>query len=64
MLFGKKSHKYFAQNPMENAIAHTVLGIGIGFLLTYPMAASHPVRWGLAFILAGLAWHAYAMRQK
>lgn len=60
LLFGKKATKYFTKRPLENASAHILVGIGVGFLLTYPLAGVHPVRWGLAFLAAGVAWHLYA----
>lgn len=53
----KKMKKYYSKNVSENSIVHLIIGMGIGFLLTYPMAGPHPVRWGLAFITVGLVWH-------
>lgn len=60
--YSKKVNKYFAKHPWENSIAHTLLGLGAGFLLTYPLVQSHPVRWGMVFIILGLLMHAKAMR--
>ncbi len=56
--------KYLSRNAGYNAIVHMVLGIGIGFLLTYPLAGTHPVRWGVALIVVGLLGHVYAGMQK
>lgn len=57
MTFTVKSRKYFARRVWENSAAHVLIGMGIGFLLTYPLVGVHPVRWGAAFLLAGLLWH-------
>lgn len=59
-MLSKKVVKYFTKHPLENASAHILVGIGVGFLLTYPLAASHPVRWGVAFLVLGAGWHLYA----
>lgn len=61
-MYSKKINKYFAKHPVENAAAHLLLGAGAGFLLTYPMAQAHPVRWGAVFIAAGLVMHWRATR--
>jgi len=58
----KKVNKYFAKHPWENSAAHLLIGAGVGFLLTYPMAGAHPVRWGGVFLLAGLAIHLRAAK--
>lgn len=34
-----------------------IMGIGLGALLTYPIFGSHPVKWGIAFIIVGLIWY-------
>lgn len=54
--------KYFTKHPHENSMAHLFIGVGVGFLLAYPLAATHPVRWGVVFIVLGLVIHARAMR--
>ncbi|MFH2085749.1 MAG: hypothetical protein ABII21_03130 [bacterium] len=61
-MISKKAVKYFAKHPGENATAHLLLGIGAGFLLTYPLAGAHPVRWGAVFVIAGIVMHIKAMR--
>lgn len=53
----KKMKKYYSKHVSENSIVHLIMGLGLGFLLTYPMAGPHPVRWGIAFLAVGLAWH-------
>jgi hypothetical protein len=58
----KKMSKYFVKHPMGNAMAHLMLGMGAGFILTYPLAASHPVRWGAVFFAVGVVMHIRAMR--
>jgi hypothetical protein len=61
-MISKKIVKYFAKHPTENAMAHLMLGMGAGFMLTYPLAATHPVRWGAAFFAIGIVMHIRAMR--
>jgi hypothetical protein len=60
--YSKKANKYFAKHPWENSTAHTLLGIGVGFLLTYPLAQAHPVRWALVFIILAGLMHLKAAR--
>jgi len=55
--------KYFGKRPFFNAVVHTILGIGIGFLLTYTVAGIHPVRWGVAFVVIALFGHLQAMKK-
>lgn len=62
LLYSKKMKKYFGKHVEENAAAHLLLGIGAGFLLTYPLAQQHPVRWGAVFVIAGLLVHWRATR--
>ncbi len=49
--------------PQYNAIVHALGGIGIGFLLAYPLAGSHPVRWGLAFLGLSILGHLWAIKK-
>lgn len=60
----KKLIQYFSKHPTFNATAHLLLGIGIGILITYPMAGSHPLRWGLSFIGLSALIHIYAYFKK
>ncbi len=55
--------RYFGKRPFYNAVVHTIFGIGIGFLLTYTVAGTHPVRWGIAFIVIALLGHLQAIKQ-
>lgn len=51
--------KYFARFPDQNSFVHLLGGVGVGFLLTYPVAGVHPVRWGLLFLgmaVLGFLW--------
>ena len=59
-----KMMKYFAKHQSFNSWVHFAGGIGVGFLLTYPVAGIHPVRWGVAFILIAVLGHIYAMSEK
>jgi len=43
---------------------HVLGGIGIGFLLAYPVAGVHPVRWGLLFLGLSIAGHVWAGYKK
>lgn len=53
-------NKYLAKNPEFNSVIHAVLGIGVGILITYPLAGIHPVRWAAVFIVAALLGHVWA----
>lgn len=59
----KQSLKYFSKNPEFNAIVHALGGIGLGVLLANPLAGSHPVRWGIAFLLISLLGHLWTMKK-
>lgn len=56
----KRMMKYFSKNPHFNGLTHVLAGMGIGFLLAYPLAGAHPVRWGVAFLALGLLGHWWA----
>lgn len=58
--YSTRMMKYFAKHTSFNSYVHFAGGIGVGFLLTYPIAQMHPVRWGIAFISLGLLGHVYA----
>lgn len=52
--------KYFVKHPEVNSLVHVLVGVGLGFLLTYPVAGIHPVRFGLAFLALGALGHVWA----
>ena len=56
--------KYFGQHPDFNGLTHVLLGMGFGVLLTYPLVGSHPVRYGVAFLVLGLIGHVWAATHK
>ncbi|MFZ5845423.1 MAG: hypothetical protein ACOY0S_03070 [Patescibacteria group bacterium] len=56
----KRALKYLGQHPHYNAFIHVLAGMGLGFLLTYPVAGTHPVRWGVAFLVISLLGHLWA----
>lgn len=58
----KKWLVYFGKHPLHNALSHILIGIGLGMLLTYPMAGAHPVRWGVAFLAVGILGHLWAAK--
>lgn len=60
----KKLEKYFSKHVYFNGTIHTLAGIGIGILVTYPIIGIHPMRWGLAFLIAGILGHVWAYTQK
>jgi hypothetical protein len=60
----KQIEQYFKNHAMYNASVHIILGIGLGMLLTYPLAGAHPVRWGLGFIILGILGHIYPLAKK
>ena len=60
----KQVERFFTKHTSYNAAVHGVAGIGIGMLLTYPLAGIHPVRWGVAFLVLGLLGHLYPLLTK
>ena len=58
----KKGLLYFSKHPLHNAVVHVLCGMGIGMLLTYPMAGIHPVRWGVAFLALGILGHLWSAK--
>lgn len=55
---------YFGKHVEFNSVVHMLIGIGIGALLTYPVAGIHPVRFGLVFIILGVLGHIWAATHK
>lgn len=49
------------KNPVYVAVIHAIGGIGIGILIASPVAGTHPVRWGAAFIIISLLGHFYIL---
>lgn len=60
----KKISQYFKAHIVYTSTIHVIAGIGIGMLLTYPLAGNHPVRWGMAFITIGILGHLYPLMKK
>ena len=56
--------RYFERHAQYNSAVNILLGIGIGALLTYPVAGSHPVRFGLVFLTIGVLGHVWAATQR
>lgn len=52
--------KYFKKHPTYLACVHFIGGVGLGILIARPVFASHPVRWGVAFIGLAVVGHVYA----
>jgi hypothetical protein len=59
----KATLRYFERHAQYNSAVNILLGIGIGALLTYPVAGSHPVRFGLVFLVLGVLGHVWAATQ-
>jgi hypothetical protein len=57
----KKVLAYFKKYPIYNSLVHVVIGMGLGILVTYPVAGTHPLRWGLGILAIGLIGHFYPM---
>ncbi|MDD5147440.1 MAG: hypothetical protein PHV63_02740 [Candidatus Daviesbacteria bacterium] len=53
----KQISQYFKNHVYYNSAVHILVGIGVGILLTYPLAGAHPVRWGLGFLALGILGH-------
>jgi hypothetical protein len=64
MNYFKNANKYFSKYPSQNTFVNLILGVGIGFVLAYPVIGEHPVRWGGLFILMGLIGNVWAGFQK
>jgi len=45
----------------SSSFVNIVIGIGLGILLSRPLAADHPVRWGISILIAGLIGYAYCV---
>ena len=60
----KKVGQYFKNHVMYNSTIHVIAGIGVGILLTYPLAGDHPVRWGVALLALAVLGHLYPLIQK
>lgn len=55
----KNALAFAKKNPVYVAVIHAIGGIGIGILIASPVAGTHPVRWGAAFIIVSLLGHLY-----
>lgn len=60
----KKAEKYMKQHTAYNGLIHGLGGIGIGILITYPFIGSHPVRWGVFFLVLSLLGHLYPLLKR
>ncbi len=56
--------KYFSVHVHYNAFVHVLAGIGWGILITYPLIGSHPVRWGVFFLVIAILGHLYPLTAK
>lgn len=60
----KQISKYFKTHASCNAATHFFIGMGIGIMLTFPYFGTHPIRWGLALVAAGLIGYLYPLALK
>ena len=60
----KKYEGFFKKHSTYNATVHVLIGMGLGVLITYPFAGTHPVRVGVAFLIVGLIGHLYPILGK
>lgn len=55
----KKALAFSKKYPAYIATIHAIGGMGVGIIIASPLAGTHPIRWGLAFILVSLLGHLY-----
>ena len=60
----KYLHKYFSENLWFAKTIYVLAGMGLGFLLAYPLAGEHPIRWGVGFLVIAAALHLYPLIKK
>lgn len=60
----EKQRKYLSKHVWYNSLLHAIGGLGLGVLLARPMAADHPVRWGVALIAIATLGHLYPLTAK
>lgn len=60
----KAMSKYFKTHSVYNAVVHSLIGVGVGILLTFPFFSAHPVRWGLSLVAIGIIGHLYPLALK
>lgn len=58
----KKGLVYFERHPLHSVLINVLLGIGLGVLLTYPVAGIHPLRWGETFLVIGVLGYLWAIK--
>ncbi len=60
----KKALAFAKKHPVYIATIHAIGGIGVGIIIASPLAGTHPVRWGFAFIVVSLIGHLYVWFSK
>lgn len=60
----KKIDNYFKNHRYYNSFMHTIFGMGLGIIMTYPYFGEHPVRWGIALMTIGALGHLYPLTIK
>jgi len=64
MNYYKNAMKYFSKYPDQCIFVNLLTGVGLGFMLTYPVVGVHPIRWGLLFLGMGVVGFIWAGLQK
>ncbi len=62
--FSKSARKYLGAHTQFSGLVHLLFGIGIGVILTYPIAGVHPLRFGFMFLVLGILGYVWAGMQK
>lgn len=57
-------HKYFSENLWYAKITFVLGGMGIGILLSNPLAGEHPIRWGAGLLLLSMLLTFYPLLTK
>lgn len=60
----KTARKYLRAHSEFSGLIFLLFGVGIGVLLTYPVAGIHPVRFGFMFLALGILGYIWAGTHK
>jgi hypothetical protein len=60
----KTARKYLNVHTEFSGTVHLLFGVGIGVILTYPIAGVHPLRVGFMFLALGILGYVWAGTQK
>lgn len=57
----KRVITFFKKHVEFNALTHALGGVGLGIIIASPIAGTHPIRWGIAFLIISLLGHLYSL---